>query len=66
MKLAIIGVGAVGTAMAMPVVIRARVCELVLIDKDRARARAVATEMHNGVPLSPLVHHDQGRRLSRP
>ena len=55
MKLAIIGVGAVGTAMAMAVVLRARVCELVLIDKDRARARAVATEMHNGVPLSPLV-----------
>jgi L-lactate dehydrogenase len=29
--------------------------ELVLIDKDRSRARAVATDMHYGVPLSPLV-----------
>ena len=53
MKLGIIGVGAVGAATA--VVLRARVRELVLIDKDRARARAVATDMHYGVPLSPLV-----------
>jgi L-lactate dehydrogenase len=27
----------------------------VLIDKDRARALAVATDMHYGVPLFPLV-----------
>ena len=29
--------------------------EIVLIDSNRARARAVATDMHYGVPLSPLV-----------
>jgi L-lactate dehydrogenase len=34
---------------------RARVRELGLIDKERSRARAVATDMHYGVPLSPLV-----------
>ena len=34
MKLGIIGVGAVGAATAMAVVLRARVRELVLIDKD--------------------------------
>ena len=55
MKLGIIGVGAVGAATAMAAVLRARVRELVLIDKDRARGRAVATDMHYGVPLSPLV-----------
>jgi L-lactate dehydrogenase len=55
MKLGIIGVGAVGAATAMAVVLHARVCELVLIDKARGRALVVATDMHNGVPLSPLV-----------
>jgi L-lactate dehydrogenase len=55
MKLGIIGVGAVGAATAMAVALRARVRELVLIDRNQARARAVATDMHYGVPLSPLV-----------
>jgi L-lactate dehydrogenase len=55
MKLGIIGVGAVGAATAMAAVLRARVREIVLVDKDTARARAVATDMHYGVPLSPLL-----------
>jgi L-lactate dehydrogenase len=55
MKLGIIGVGAVGAATAMAAVLRARVREIVLVDKDKARARAVATDMHYGVPLSPLL-----------
>jgi L-lactate dehydrogenase len=55
MKLGIIGVGAVGAATAMAAVLRARVREIVLVDKDTARARAVATDMHYGVPLSPLM-----------
>jgi hypothetical protein len=45
----------------MTVAFRASVRELVLIDKDRAHARAVATDMHYRVPLSP--GHDQERRL---
>src|ERR1700757_2600025 len=53
MKLGIIGVGAVGAATAMAVALRARVRELVLIDRNRARA--VATDMHYGAPLSPVV-----------
>ena len=28
---------------------------IVLIDRDRARAKAVATDMHYGVAVSPLV-----------
>jgi malate/lactate dehydrogenase len=55
MKLGIIGVGAVGSATAMAAALRARVREIVLIDLDRARAKAVATDMHYGVALSPLV-----------
>ena len=55
MKLGIIGVGAVGAATAMAVTLRARARELVLVDRDLPRARAVATDMHYGVPLSPLI-----------
>ena len=55
MKLGIIGVGAVGAATAMAVALRARVRELVLVDRDLPRAKAVATDMHYGVPLSPLI-----------
>ena len=39
----------------MTVALRPRVRELVLIDKDRAHARAVATDMHYRVSLSLLV-----------
>ena len=42
MKLGIIGVGAVGSATAMAAALR-------------ARAKAVATDMHYGVALSPMV-----------
>ncbi len=55
MKLGIIGVGAVGSAVAMAAASRARIREIVLIDQNRARAKAVATDMHYGVALSPLV-----------
>lgn len=55
MKLGIIGVGAVGAATAMAVALRARARELVLVDRDLPRAKAVATDMHYGVPLSPLI-----------
>lgn len=55
MKMAIVGVGAVGAATAMTVVLRGHVHELILIDKNAARAKAVATDMKYGVPLSPLM-----------
>ena len=55
MKVAIIGVGAVGAATAMAITLRARAREVILVDRDRARAKAVGTDMHYGVPLSPLV-----------
>ena len=60
MKVAIIGVGAVGAATAMAVALRARAREIVLVDRNRARAKAVATDMHYGVPLSPLVSITDG------
>lgn len=59
-KLGIVGVGAVGAATALAVVLRAQVRELVLVDKNRSRARAVATDMTYGVPLSPVVALKEG------
>jgi len=60
MKVGIIGVGTVGAATAMAMVLRARAREIVLVDSNRARAKAVATDMHYGVPLSPLVSITDG------
>jgi L-lactate dehydrogenase len=60
MKIAIIGVGAVGAATAMAITLRGRAREIVLLDRNRARAKAVATDIHYGVPLSPLVSITDG------
>jgi L-lactate dehydrogenase len=60
MKVGIIGVGAVGAATAMAIALRARARDLILIDRDPARAKAVAIDMHYGVPLSPLVTIAEG------
>ena len=60
MKLGIIGVGAVGAATTMASAFRSRAREIVLIDKDRARAKAVATDMHYGVALAPMVNIRDG------
>jgi L-lactate dehydrogenase len=60
MKVGIVGVGTVGAATAMTLALRARVRELILINRDPARAKAVATDMHYGVPLSPLVRIADG------
>jgi L-lactate dehydrogenase len=53
MKMGIIGVGSVGSAIAMAAASRAR--EVVLVDRNSARAKAVATDMHDGEALSPLI-----------
>ena len=52
-KVGIIGVGAVGTACALALMLRGSAREIVLIDKNRKRAQAVATDMRYGTPLSP-------------
>jgi L-lactate dehydrogenase len=60
MKVGIIGVGAVGAATAMAVALRARARKMVLVDRDEARAKAVATDMHYGEPLSALLDIQDG------
>jgi L-lactate dehydrogenase len=54
-KVGIIGVGAVGSACAMAVMQRGSARELVLLDRTRTRARAVALDMSYGAPVSPTV-----------
>jgi len=44
--------GAVGAATAMALLARARIFELTLVNRNRARAKGVATDMRYGAPLS--------------
>jgi L-lactate dehydrogenase len=55
MTVGVIGVGAVGSACALAMMQRGSARELVLVDKTRARARAVALDMRYGAPMSPAV-----------
>jgi L-lactate dehydrogenase len=55
MKVGIIGTGAVGTACAFAVVMRGCATELVLLDRERKRARGVVTDLQYGAALSPAV-----------
>src|SRR5713226_3450200 len=53
MKIGIIGTGAVGTACAFSVVMRGCADELVLLDRNRKRARGVVADLQYGATLSP-------------
>ena len=53
MKVGVIGAGAVGSACVFALIMRGCAREIVLVDRTRARAKAVATDMRYGAPLSP-------------
>ena len=55
MKIGIIGTGAVGTACAFSVVMRGCADELVLLDRNRKRARGVVADLQYGATLSPAL-----------
>jgi L-lactate dehydrogenase len=55
MKVGVVGTGAVGSACAFALVLRGAAREIVLVDRTRERAKAVATDMRYGVPLSPML-----------
>src|ERR1700680_3893870 len=55
MKVGVIGTGAVGAACALALVLRAAAREIVLVDRTRKRAQAVATDMRYGASLSPVA-----------
>jgi len=55
-KVAVVGAGRVGQACAFALVLRGSAREIVLVDRVRERAVAVATDMRYGAPLSaPLA-----------
>jgi L-lactate dehydrogenase len=59
-KVGVVGVGAVGAATALALIERGVCRELVLIDKNAARARGVALDLSYAAPLSPAVKVDVG------
>ncbi|HZF28027.1 MAG TPA: NAD(P)-binding domain-containing protein [Gammaproteobacteria bacterium] len=55
MKLGIIGTGSVGAACAFAAVTRGSAREIVLVNRTRKTAEAVATDIRYGTPLGPKV-----------
>jgi len=53
MKIGIIGAGRVGCACALAAVTRGSARKIVIMDRTRKRARAVATDLRYGTPLCP-------------
>lgn len=60
MKVGIIGAGAVGSACGFALVMRGVAREIVLVDLNRARAKAVATDMRYGAPTVARVEIADG------
>jgi len=52
MKIGIIGAGAVGAACTMATIMRGCASELVLVNRNRDRAKGMATDMGYGAPIS--------------
>src|SRR6267142_58578 len=55
MKIGIVGAGRVGAACALSLVTRGSAREIVIVDRTRARAKAVAADLRYGAPLCPTV-----------
>ncbi len=53
MKIGIVGAGKVGSACAMAIVVRGSARNIVMVDRTRKRAKAVATDLAYGSPLCP-------------
>jgi L-lactate dehydrogenase len=60
MKVGIVGVGSVGRACALALVGRGCAREIVLVDRTRLRAEAVATDIRYGLPLLPRAEISAG------
>ncbi|MDB5541628.1 MAG: lactate dehydrogenase [Devosia sp.] len=55
MKIGIVGMGTVGSACALAAVTRGTAREIVLVNRTRKRAEAIATDMGYGTPLTPAT-----------
>ena len=60
MKLGIIGTGNVGNAIALAAVARGSAREIVLVNRTRKVAEAVATDLRYGIPLGPRIDISDG------
>jgi L-lactate dehydrogenase len=55
MKVGIIGVGGVGSASLLALVMRGIACQVVVLDKNHERAKGVVADLQYGATLSPAV-----------
>jgi L-lactate dehydrogenase len=55
MKLGIVGAGGVGSASLLSLVMRGVACQVVVLDKNHARAKGVVADLQYGATLSPAV-----------
>jgi L-lactate dehydrogenase len=60
MKVGVVGAGAVGAACLLSLVMHASAREIVLVNRTRARARGVVTDLQYGAVLSPRVELRDG------
>lgn len=60
MRIGIVGTGAVGSACLLSLVMRGVAREIVVVDKNQARARGVATDIQYGAILSSAVDVREG------
>ena len=60
MKLGIIGTGNVGNAIALAAVTRGSARQIVLVNRTRKVAEAVATDLRYGIPLGPRIDISDG------
>jgi L-lactate dehydrogenase len=62
MNIGIIGTGAVGTACAFATVMRGFASSVVLIERDRKRARGVVTDLQYGAVFCFIARRHVNRR----
>ena len=60
MKVGIVGAGKVGSACALAAVVRGSARNIVIVDRTRKRAKAVATDLLYGSPLCPKTEVADG------
>ena len=60
MKVGVIGAGGVGAACTLALVLRGSAREIVLVNRSRKRAKAVATDISYGLPLGPRIDVTDG------
>jgi L-lactate dehydrogenase len=60
MKVGVIGAGGVGSACLMALVLRASAREIVVVDRNPKRSKAVATDIRYGVPLGARIDVAEG------